>query len=377
MNCPNCQTQIPDDGYTFCPACGKRIQGKELDDVISDVSTLGEQVQALSEKLEKKDQSLLEWETSQKIVDRLEKWAKSLAFFAGIPVVLLLVTLSVIAGRSVNNLHDIAESAKSTIQPILDRAKQEANTAKATADAAAQSSSQVQQQINTTKGQVESLSKATQSRATATEQLNTQIARSQKEVDDLHRKVVEQSLAVQQLQNTAKTVKADQNEQKLLEMYPNYGTHYVVGSNGAVIDAKQKKQGSSYISLMLPRGVESAAVMRPKLKGIAAIASDLETEGNRVFIGNIGLNARAGASVAGIMGFSGNICGNIGVITGPCILYTSPQKKDGALALRKRFESIEDIPEAQIRLVDVSKLNADIRELIEISGIDYFVEIKF
>jgi TolA-binding protein len=372
MNCPNCQTQTP-DGYAFCAVCGKPLRGKELADVITDVSTLSEQLKVLNAKLEKKDQSLLEWETSQKIVDRLEKWSKSLAFFVGIPLVLL----SVLVGKSLIDLRHIAESATRIVQPILKRAKQEANAAEATAAAAVQSSSKVQQQIDTTKGQVEGLSKETQSRVIAAEQLNTQIARSQKEVDDLHKKVVDQSLAVQQLQETSKTVKVEQNEQKLREMYPVYGAHFVVDSDGLDIDAKQKKQGSSYISLMLPRGAESAAVMGPKLKGIATIESELETEGNRVFIGGITLGARAGSSSTTIQPFSDNICGVIGGITGPCILYTSQQKRAGALALRKRFEAIENIPEAQIKLVDISKLDANTRELIETSGMDYFVEIKF
>jgi hypothetical protein len=365
------------DGHLFCGICGKRISSRGIEDLNADISDLNERFQLLTARLEKKDQTLLEWETSQKIVDRFEKWAKTLAFFTGVPIALVLLTLSLIAGKSLTSLHEIAESAQSTIQPIIEKAKREALAAKSTADYAVQSSAQVQQQISDTRGQLQALAKAAQSRATVAEQLSGQIARSQQEVDELRKKVVDQSLAVERLENTSKAVKIEQNEQKLLEMYPNYGTHYVAGATGVGIDAKQKHLGSNYISLMLPLTANAAAVMRPKLKGIAALASDLEAQGDRLFIGSLSLNARGGTSVAGILGFSGNTCGIIGGISAPCILYTSQQKKEGAFRLRKQFESIENIPPTQIKLVDISKLNPDVRELIEISGMDYFVEIKF
>ena len=79
------------------------------------------------------DQRFVEIDTTERVVKRLMTWAKAFAFFVGIPLAIILLGIAFYAGKSFKDLHDIAGSARESIQPLLDKARSDSDAAKLTA----------------------------------------------------------------------------------------------------------------------------------------------------------------------------------------------------------------------------------------------------
>jgi hypothetical protein len=117
MECTNCRAQNP-EGKNFCGDCGAYLSSsskeyfepfvrRQIQDILKD---------------QPKDQRAIEIETSVAIASRLSEWAKLFALFAGLPLMILVLTLAILGIKSFADLSAGIESRKKEIQESLNQA---------------------------------------------------------------------------------------------------------------------------------------------------------------------------------------------------------------------------------------------------------------
>jgi hypothetical protein len=121
--CPKCQAvSAPDKKY--CGDCGALLTG--------DDENIRSQIEAqLQETLDArfKDQKLVEYETTLAIAARITEWAKTFAFWAGVPLALLLIVLAIIGVQKFGDFTSKIDQAIAKITPVLDASIKQADDA--------------------------------------------------------------------------------------------------------------------------------------------------------------------------------------------------------------------------------------------------------
>src|SRR5438876_4931820 len=105
MNCPRCNTPSL-EGKNYCADCGSPLNPNLT-----------------------KDQKLVEWETSQAVVERVHGWAKLFAYFIAIPVAVLLLVLGIAGVKTYEDFKGLVHRAEEQVKPRLEQAKASAETA--------------------------------------------------------------------------------------------------------------------------------------------------------------------------------------------------------------------------------------------------------
>ena len=137
MNCPSCGTPTP-DGNRFCGNCGIPLDGQEQRIREYLERRLDEKVTAATASW--KEQKLLDVETTEAIVGRIQSWAKVFGFFASVGLALLIGSLGILgysgyAGlrKSIadgqaevdKKLKDATGTVDSHIRPAISKAEQD------------------------------------------------------------------------------------------------------------------------------------------------------------------------------------------------------------------------------------------------------------
>jgi hypothetical protein len=139
MACPFCKADNP-EGNRYCGQCGgplDPIVGRLQNHLESSVKL--EVERTLEARL--KDQKVVELETSLAIAERLSNWAKLFGASIGIPVAVLALALGFLGFRTYRDFAELIRGAQEKINPKLEQATREAETA---VTKAKEASSQVQ-----------------------------------------------------------------------------------------------------------------------------------------------------------------------------------------------------------------------------------------
>jgi hypothetical protein len=105
----------------FWGACGDVLGAPSVTD-----DDLQRRVRAII-RGELEDKKVVEVEVTEAVLDRINGWAKTLAFFAGIPMALLLGVLGVLGFRKYSDLWQLVSAAEDKIKPTIDHAEKTAN----------------------------------------------------------------------------------------------------------------------------------------------------------------------------------------------------------------------------------------------------------
>jgi hypothetical protein len=113
IECARCKAQNA-DGQKFCGECGYPLDPATSATKDLPNATLRDQVREIIAQ-HYKDQKVVEIETAQAVANRLLDWAKLLAFFAGIPVALILLILGVFGIKTYNDISAKIEKGKADV----------------------------------------------------------------------------------------------------------------------------------------------------------------------------------------------------------------------------------------------------------------------
>jgi hypothetical protein len=127
MNCPHCNTPS-EEGKKYCAECGTPLDLQTTYLKAFVTSQVGE---AVEEKF--KDRRLVDIETSQAVVERVQGWAKLFAFFVGIPVALFLILLGVAGFEKYSDFSKLVASVEDQVKPKIEQAKADTELAQKTA----------------------------------------------------------------------------------------------------------------------------------------------------------------------------------------------------------------------------------------------------
>lgn len=126
MDCPACKSSNP-EGKKFCGDCGTFLDAafgpvKEYLD-----ANLRAHVSAIL-KEQFKDQKVLESEIAENVATKLSGWAKLLAFFVGIPLGILVITLGAIGIKNYVDFISFVANAKKDTEQRVEAARKEGET---------------------------------------------------------------------------------------------------------------------------------------------------------------------------------------------------------------------------------------------------------
>jgi hypothetical protein len=113
----------------FCSHCGARTQGATVELLNIQIADLAAQIGELKEARKGTEQRFLEVDTAEKVVARVMTWAKAFGFFAGIPILIVVIILSILAGKSYKSFSDIIAQGKSSVENMLEKARADSGKA--------------------------------------------------------------------------------------------------------------------------------------------------------------------------------------------------------------------------------------------------------
>jgi hypothetical protein len=338
------------------------------------VNSLHERLLTVEKKLvvSKRRQSFLEVETAEKVVSRVKKWAGLFLYWTFIPLVIIVIGLSVFAGKDLWSLRKAASNAKPTIDAVLEQARGIANDAKKTADTALHTARQADSDIRQTQSLNSKLREEVSSREADVEHLSKSIQTSESQVQALNQSLQTNEQHIQQLTREVATANNAQNANEVLNMYPWLGTHFVSSPSGA-IDPKQKEAGLTYLTFSIFKAYFASPPIF-KLNDIAELKTTLENHKYRVFLGFVQLySGNPGRAIQAVSGGLGqNTCNDWAnpPTDPPCILYFRPDLKDSAIFVRNSARALQQIPDNQIVLVNPKNLRPEQQELLTLSHMD-------
>lgn len=120
MQCFACKAFSPDD-KKYCGDCGAALAA------VSDLSIahLDKRIkETIKEQLA--DQKVVEVELTESVLQRITAWGKLLAYFAGIPVALLVLVLGALGIKQYTDIRALVNAAESKVGPVLERANKQA-----------------------------------------------------------------------------------------------------------------------------------------------------------------------------------------------------------------------------------------------------------
>jgi hypothetical protein len=155
-------------------------------------------------------------------------------------------------------------------------------------------------------------------------------------------------------------------------VYPIYGEHTAHNRTG-YINPKAKPPNALYLDLNLSL-TQTPNVSDEKVgEAISALTDHKYT----VTIGSVYVQATtaSGSAQAVGMDFDSNSCTYWPkpAAQPPCILYFRDSLKDSAMEVRDLVKVAQEVPDDHIFFVDPAKLDAQQRELLELSATDFVV----
>ena len=156
MHCVECKTENP-DGKRYCGDCGALL-GRSL------TATAMENL---------RDRKTVETEITEAVAERLHKWAKWFAFWAGIPLALLLVVLAFLGFKSYSDFSAKVEVAKAEVVQKLDAARQSLGTLTKEIDAVKESGNRLTSEFKELESQLAGAKALNQKVISVQKQLST------------------------------------------------------------------------------------------------------------------------------------------------------------------------------------------------------------
>ena len=127
MNCPLCNSPS-EERKKYCADCGTPLDPQTTylkSFVTSQVD------QATNEKF--KDRRFVDIETTEAVVERIQRWAKLFGFFVGIPFGLFLLWLAIAGFQNYRDFSKLVASIEEQVKPKIEQAKSDAEQAQKTA----------------------------------------------------------------------------------------------------------------------------------------------------------------------------------------------------------------------------------------------------
>lgn len=363
MNCSICSSANPESNL-YCGHCGARIAPL-------DIESLHQKLLGLEARIAGGEQKFIEVDTAEKVQRRVTKWA---AAYAGCAV-LLFIVLSIIVGKDINSLSKLANTAKESVQPIINDATKRADEAQKSANVSLRQAETLEGDVRTSQDRVASLNKELANQKDKVGRLASLVSDGQSRATALQAKVDIQTQNVANLQKITSAAVLSNNKAALLDAYPMYGPHYAESRQG-IIDPAQKKSGTDWVVLNL----NFANSYHPSLSEDAVAKAETEMKSNNFvpFVDGVWLTSRTpNASQRIGMAFTGDACHYVGHLALPstCILYFDPQKRSRAFELQRVMETATTIPDENVKYVDPKTAPESIQELLRLSGVDFVVEL--
>lgn len=357
MTCEKCHAEVPSESM-FCGACGHQVAGKPQEDIHRRIARLESAINE-NAKENAKEQKYLDMETTERIVSRVVKWSSIFGAAVAIPTALLLATLGLFFRHEMKSLYDLADSIDKSVRPAIEKANVEAVQAKAAADDALNNSKQVAQDIGKTKQNLQ--------------QLDESVKISQSRVGALNASLEASNGQIQKLRQEASNAILAGDSASIGQAYPTFGPHAVRTSQGGFFDSKSKKLDDVYIDISVSL---RSLTPDPKLQDrIAHFMATLQAKSYHFFpAGGIVLSAISGQTHQDIADIGPNSCEYLAKLSGPpCLLYFQNNKEDARTEIIKGARVVQQIADDHIKYIDPSKVEPLRKELLEKSGLDFFV----
>jgi polyhydroxyalkanoate synthesis regulator phasin len=333
MTCPNCSSDVPNDD-AFCGKCGFKVKVGKGD--------LDRRLALIEKEYSSRDQRLLELETVEHVMDRIQSRVTRFSFFAGIPLSIAMIALLVIFGKGAYTLEDIASKARNSIEPLVTETKTRAEDTKSTV-------AQMQQQLKPAQEEIVHLRGQTAIAMGDVKQLDARLKISQLDIDALTARVNSENQRVTQLSQQLKNVETQKNVTK-------------------VRDPKAKKPGATWVVLSVSSTIPTDRITAAK---VAELQQSLESSGFIVFSGWVSLYKSTGRTSTGTgPSFNEASCLELANIHPPCILYLREDLRDKAEQAQQLVNGTRTIPSDRLIF---PKLPGAIPQLIEKSAIDLVI----
>lgn len=376
MPCDQCASTLA-KGQKFCSNCGSATDSLTVETLNKQIAGLTTQVAELVAARKEAEQTLLEVDTAEKVVNRLMSWAKLFGFFIGIPAGLILIGLGIWAGKSIKDFHDIASTAQSSVNEKLEKARGDAKAAEAQATNALSTAGAVNQTIHATQEKLNALGANVKQSADKVGQLETGISQQQTRLATLNVAVTAQNKAVDNLATTVQTLNKSRLVQDIGRSHPEFGAHIVYGPSGEVLSAQTKPTGKLYVQIE----VFNEDTFKPKFTPdeIAGGVSTLQDHGFVPLFGQVALFASTGQTSTPIGNLGAASCRAAGIASNsahlgvPCVVYFRDDIRNKAIEARDLLSVVEKIPDDRVGMVPISKLLPAQKELVEKSGLDIVI----
>lgn len=355
MNCNRCGHSLgPDD--VFCPRCGAQAEVLSLASLDARLNTL----QARIGSTERSEQRIVEIETTEMVVSRVMKWTKMFLFFAAVPAALVLIFLGVLVGRKIENVNDLADAARARVDVALQQANQ-----------AVEKSAEVSRGISEVKSKVDSLDKEINTRRSELNAFGTEIAAERQQTQSLTKSLSEEIAALDNVKREMKDYATARSIQDVKEAYPVFGKRMAIDRRGRGLAKANKPAGFRLVDIVaeIPQRLKDADAVQERL---ATVESKLNTHKYSVIWGEIALVATSGLVTQGMGSLNSNLCVNSGSAP-PCVIYFQKDGKDGANEVARIVSMGQRIDAEHILQGDFNKLGPNIRELVDLSGVDMVV----
>ena len=125
VQCKSCESQNP-EGNHFCGKCGKPLDSileSAREDVVREIET-----RITAAVASWKDQKLVDVETTEAIVNRLQSWAKLFGFFVGIPAFIIIIGLTYLGYSKYTDVVATINEAQKKIAQNLLQAQEKVNS---------------------------------------------------------------------------------------------------------------------------------------------------------------------------------------------------------------------------------------------------------
>jgi hypothetical protein len=259
------------------------------------------------------------------------------------------------------------------VKDVVEQARGEASNAKQTAKDALTTSKEVASETTETKRKIGELKSQVDGRSTDVRKLGDQIKQAQATIESQSRQVQSLNQQVQTLQGAKATL-------DIGTVYPAFGEHHAKAVSGGYIDAKKKPAGAIYIDLNLNLTLDpsSATPTSDQAKLVQGMTA-LNEHKYIVILGPIYTYAITPTSTQAVgMGLDGSSCEYWPAtkVLSPCILYFNESMRAAAVEVRDLLRVAQTIPDDQIRYLDPKGLNAQKRELLNLSGVDLLVVLS-
>jgi phage shock protein A len=184
MPCDQCSDALS-KGQRFCSNCGNLFTPLSVEYLSAQVAALSAQIAEYNAERNAKEQKYLEFDTAEKVVNRIMSWAKLFGFFVGIPLGVVLIMLGLWAGKSIKDFHDIASAGQASVNATLEKARKDARAAEDLASSAVTTAQTVNHDVQATKDKLSALNAMVKESSSRVEQLNTGVSQQETKLANL------------------------------------------------------------------------------------------------------------------------------------------------------------------------------------------------